>query len=547
MLPYEFRAKELDEHQQEENIAELSSVEEEHRSEEAQDPKKKEEKTLENHQEAEQYIVQVMQPLYSPNVIDFDNKKVLIRSDQTESTKQTKVAIDDMDWPRMMKPKNSEVRVSKDKGRKGQSAPRTKPILKHLLNKYVSRKAKNVFNQLGGNKHPRSHSEPQCRQRWRANSYEQQPYFTMQPTYRSSKPPMYQEFSFWNFNHWVPYHIGPAGIFQPKWIQAGPMYRRPLHEKRPRFNHQVRQPDAILIHGNGEKLVSGNSNTSRKYNAYGKNYKAGSKLVWVPISRENYAEARDETDHNCTKSIATRDASLHADLETNNVQTHSEHAVVRASTRESADDASASIPTRGRMKVVADGTIVHGLKVGGDQSVDRVGCGTVQRKDACIKEKGFNNHVVASSSTSQKNEMVSMHSDPATRSISSGLSTSLPSMDLKSSTINMCGQKIIASKVFSQERIFSAKNKLSTQKILCYKPRNSGGNKIKSVAPRTKPEPQWCPTGLTHTQKRRVQRLRVLEIREELAEKKWPGEWFNQDKPMMPTKRMFGRSTSLQI
>jgi hypothetical protein len=390
----------------------------------------------------------------------------------------------------MMKPKNSEVRVSKDKGRKGQSAPRTKPILKHLLNKYVSRKAKNVFNRFGG----------------------------------------------------------PAGIFQPKWIQAGPMYRRPLHEKRPRFNHQVRQPDAILIHGNGEKLVSGNSNTSRKYNAYGKNYKAGSKLVWVPISRENYAEARDETDHNCT-NIATRDASLHADLETNNVQTHSEHAVVRASTRESADDASASIRTRGRMKVVVDGTIVHGLKVGGDQSVDRVGCGTVQRKDACIKEKGFNNHVVASSSTSQKNEMVSMHSDPATRSISSGLSTSLPSMDLKSSTINMCGQKIIASKVFSQERIFSAKNKLSTQKIivLCYKPRNSGGNKIKSVAPRTKPEPQWCPTGLTHTQKRRVQRLRVLEIREELAEKKWPGEWFNQDKPMMPTKRMFGRSTSLQI
>jgi hypothetical protein len=77
MLPYEFRAKEIDEHRQEENIAELSSVEEEHQSEEAQDPKKKEGKTPENHQEAEQDIVQVMQPLYYPNVIDFDKKKYL--------------------------------------------------------------------------------------------------------------------------------------------------------------------------------------------------------------------------------------------------------------------------------------------------------------------------------------------------------------------------------------------------------------------------------------------------------------------------------------
>ena len=31
-------------------------------------------------------------------------------------------------------------------------------------------------------------------------------------------------------------------------------------------------------------------------------------------------------------------------------------------------------------------------------------------------------------------------------------------------------------------------------------PSNSGGNK--SVAPGTKPEPQWCPRGLNHTQKR---------------------------------------------
>jgi hypothetical protein len=37
MLPFEFRAKEIDEHPKEENTAEPSSVEEKHQSEEAQD------------------------------------------------------------------------------------------------------------------------------------------------------------------------------------------------------------------------------------------------------------------------------------------------------------------------------------------------------------------------------------------------------------------------------------------------------------------------------------------------------------------------------
>jgi hypothetical protein len=54
-----------------------------------------------------------------------------------------------------------------------------------------------------------------------------------------------------------------------------------------------------------------------------------------------------------------------------------------------------------------------------------------------------------------------------------------------------------------QQRVFSAKEKISVpQTALCqYRPRNSGGTKIKSIAPGTKPRPRWCPTGLTHTQK----------------------------------------------
>ena len=41
--------------------------------------------------------------------------------------------------------------------------------------------------------------------------------------------------------------------------------------------------------------------------------------------------------------------------------------------------------------------------------------------------------------------------------------------------------------------------------------------------------------GLTHTQKRRVQRLRALEINEQIAEKK-RDELLNRERPTVPTK-----------
>ena len=60
-------------------------------------------------------------------------------------------------------------------------------------------------------------------------------------------------------------------------------------------------------------------------------------------------------------------------------------------------------------------------------------------------------------------------------------------------------------------------------------------NRIRSLAPGTKPGPRWCPSGLTPTQKRRVQRLRAVEIRAQIAEKKIE-EWFNGGRPIVPTK-----------
>jgi hypothetical protein len=59
-------------------------------SEESQDPEKKEDKKLENHQEVDQDTIQVVQPPYSPNVTDLDNKKnsYSVRSDRVYQRKK---------------------------------------------------------------------------------------------------------------------------------------------------------------------------------------------------------------------------------------------------------------------------------------------------------------------------------------------------------------------------------------------------------------------------------------------------------------------------
>jgi hypothetical protein len=57
------------------------------------------------------------------------------------------------------------------------------------------------------------------------------------------------------------------------------------------------------------------------------------------------------------------------------------------------------------------------------------------------------------------------------------------------------------------------------------------GIKAKNVAPRTKPKPRWCPSGLTRMQCRRVQKLRANEIKEK--EKEVARDlWFNQEQPL---------------
>ena len=139
------------------------------------------------------------------------------------------------------------------------------------------------------------------------------------------------------------------------------------------------------------------------------------------------------------------------------------------------------------------------------------------------------NTSAASSSTNQKIGSASMHSDQVIRENSSRTCTSTVWSPIIFGTLDQYGnpgtsgrQKVAAGGASDQRNISSVKDRLlePMQVVRQYRPRNLGGSKIQSVAPGTKPGPRWCPMGLTHTHKRRIQQLRALEIKEEIAEKK---------------------------
>jgi hypothetical protein len=323
-----------------------------------------------------------------------------------------------------------------------------------------------------------------------------------------------------------------------------------MHEKRARFNQAVRPRDAIVIHGNDDKLVSGSLNPHQRKNTPGTVYRGAKKFKWVPINRASHAEAHDGTEHGYTKTNAEKDTRLHVDLEPS-VQM-CQKAVILASIRKSAN-ASSDVFTRGRVR--AGGTASHGLKIGEYKSdegvgctpkVESVACGSVQTKSVGTDEKCANNTLAASSSTSasQKSKSANIHAISTWRGISSGTSMRLRPAIFKNNTSaptqrgessNRDSQKGKSGSVSDQKRVLSAKQIIfSPRTAVCqYRPRNSGSTRIKSVAPGTKPGHQWCPTGLTHTQKRRVQRLRASEIKEDITLKK-RDELFRRDRSMVP-------------
>ena len=58
-------------------------------------------------------------------------------------------------------------------------------------------------------------------------------------------------------------------------------------------------------------------------------------------------------------------------------------------------------------------------------------------------------------------------------------------------------------------------------------------------------QPRWCPSGLTHTQKRKLQRLRNKEKKEQEKEK-MRDEEFNRYRPMFPQSKVLKAKTADQ-
>ena len=58
-------------------------------------------------------------------------------------------------------------------------------------------------------------------------------------------------------------------------------------------------------------------------------------------------------------------------------------------------------------------------------------------------------------------------------------------------------------------------------------------------------QPRWCPSGLTHTQKRKLQRLRNIEKKEQEKEK-MRDEDFNRYRPMFPQSKVWKVKTADQ-
>jgi hypothetical protein len=159
-------------------------------------------------------------------------------------------------------------------------------------------------------------------------------------------------------------------------------------------------------------------------------------------------------------------------------------------------------------------------------------------------QNGGDSAFVMSSSTSQNVDSA------VTRSSIRGISTrtymSLSPMTFEYSsstsiqredTTSGESQKIGASSLSGQRRVFSAKDSVfaSRATVFKYRPGNFGGSKIMSVVTGAKPGPQWCPNRLIHTQKRCLQRLQTSETREEIAKKK-SNKWFNKHRPVVPPK-----------
>lgn len=173
----------------------------------------------------------------------------------------------------------------------------------------------------------------------------------------------------------------------------------------------------------------------------------------------------------------------------------------------------------------------HGTSSGdswNDVRQQQQGSDAFQKKDIVVENDGLladsecdsqNNseNPVAITSTSQEPESSSIPANSVMRSSSTGNPKDVFSAGFKLNTgtlmqhknLGSSSKEVVPGGMSGQWRKFSANLFRPKTTALIYLPRFMEGSRMRSVASGTKPKPQWCPAGLTHTQKRRVQRLRA--------------------------------------
>jgi hypothetical protein len=362
------------------------------------------------------------------------------------------------------------------------------------------------------------------------------------------------------------------------------MFRPYSHEKRARFNPNVRSNDAIVIRGNDEEQVRVTGPRKRNY-ANGKNYIGDCKRIWVKRVELNLAESLDDIDgvhglkpaghriakdvvNNTEANVVVRDslvqrhdassggkASLHTEsidqeMNGNSIQPREpqldRNNIGTELGLQKGKDRTTIVSTSTNWSAYSVSTRTNAVMENSSSGISRSRFMQCANSGSSVQQRQRSDRpLVVSSRTCQEFKSASLHADLITGSCSTGTSQNVPSMDFMSSTSIFTQRGDSSNRginwtVFDQHRLFSAKEKMFAPQasVSQYRPRNSGGNIIMSVAPGTKPEPRWCPIGLSHTQKRRVQRMRALEIREEITEKELE-EWFNRGRPMVPQKMIW--------
>jgi hypothetical protein len=311
------------------------------------------------------------------------------------------------------------------------------------------------------------------------------------------------------------------------------MFRQYLHEKRAQINPETGPRDAIVVRGDSEKPFSGTFTRQGRHYEDGNNYNRHHKFAWMPVK---YPEPKPmkssdvtDTSHGLkrkeSKTVGVdcgvqqqqqgsgivqkkvTDGEKDGTLQQIGPDQFAKEASLKTHVQNCKDQAPSEFTSTSKK---VESASMHAVSASLSPRVVRFGTSTCTlRRDSPVVFSG----------TSQNVDSVVTHTSSAIRSIATRMCTNLPLVSSSANTYTRHGgsnsrvsQNTRAVGVFNQQKNISAKDGMVVPNTRHYRPRNLGGNKIKSVAPGTKPGPQWCPTGITPTQKRRLQRLRASEI-----------------------------------